>query len=1168
MPVQDFVHLHLHTEYSLLDGACRISELTSRVAELGMPAVAMTDHGSLYGAVEFYKAATVQGVKPIMGCEVYIAPGSRFDRQSSGIRDSSHHFVLLAKNEEGYRNLTRLVSLGHLEGFYYRPRIDHDLLRQHAGGLIGMTACLKGEVANSVLADDLGKARRVIADYRETFAPGDFYLELMDHGLDDQRKVNRALVELAGEFDLPLVATNDVHYLRAEHCDAHDLLLCVQMQKSVADRDRLRYGPNFYLRPAEEMAAVFAEVPQALRNTMEVAEKCSVELTFDAIRYPVYEPETGEDRGMFLRRLTSEGAKKRYGVGLDGAADAPRERQIRDRLLFELEIIRQTGFESYFLIVWDFIRFARQSGIPVGPGRGSGAGSLVAYCLGITNIEPLRYGLLFERFLNPERVSPPDFDIDLCYDRRNEVIQYVRGKYGEDNVAQIITFGTLGAKSAVRDVARALGLPFKEGDRIARLVPSELNIRLDRALEISGELRQAYETEQVTRQVLDYARNVEGLPRNASTHAAGVVIGDRPLIELVPLARGTGDEVVTQFPMNALVDLGLLKMDFLGLKTLTVVHEAARLVEQTHGVHIDVDDLPLDDEATFDLINRAETVGVFQLESAGMRDLSRRIGVQRFEDIVALIALFRPGPMRMLDDYVRRKHGQGDVTYDHPSLEPILRETHGVMLYQEQVMQVANVLAGYSLGQADILRRAMGKKKREEMESQRRIFIDGCRKNGVDARTAERIFETLARFAEYGFNKSHSAAYAVVCYQTAWLKAHYPVEFLAALMSNEMGNTEKIQGLVAETKSRGIEVLPPDVNASRVKFAVQDGKIRFGLAAVKNVGEHAVEAMVEARDQGGAFQSLLDFTSRVDPRLMNRKALESLVRAGAFDSLGHRRSQLYAVIDAALGHGSSVQRDRDRGQGTLFGNEGDEAATMLAPELPDVPEWGTRDLLAGERELLGIYITGHPLAEYESVLREYGLASTQDLRDVKDGARVQMGGILSKITRKVTRRKERMAVALLEDLQGAVEVIVFPGAMAKCEPALTEDTPVLVIGTLNLREDEPRVHADEIAPLSEVRKRFTRSVLLQIDGRNPPELTRLRALLGQHPGRCPVLFHVRLDEGSSAIVEVAQRFGVSVDDDLVRGLEAEIGTGRVRVMAGGNGAGTQPGSTRTPAGAR
>jgi DNA polymerase-3 subunit alpha len=927
----------------------------------------------------------------------------------------------------------------------------------------------------------------------------------------------------------------------------------VQLQKSVADRDRLRYGPNFHLRSAEEMAKIFSELPQALRNTMEIAEKCNVELTFDEIRYPFYEPETGENRGSFLRRLTAEGAATRYGVGLDEASRTPDQEAIQSRLRHELEIIRQTGFESYFLIVWDFIRFARQQGIPVGPGRGSGAGSLVAYCLGITNIDPLRYGLLFERFLNPERVSPPDFDIDLCYDRRNEVIQYVRSKYGEDNVAQIITFGTLGAKSAVRDVARALGLSFKEGDRIARLIPGELNIRLDRALEIGPELRQAYDAEQVTRQVIDYARNVEGLPRNASTHAAGVVIGDRPLIELVPLARGTGDEVVTQFSMNALVDLGLLKMDFLGLKTLTVVHDAARLIEQTHGVHIDVDDLPLDDKATFDLINRAETVGVFQLESAGMRDLSRRIGVDRFEDIVALIALFRPGPMRMLDDYVRRKHGQGKVTYDHPALEPILRETHGVMLYQEQVMQVANVLGGYSLGQADILRRAMGKKKREEMESQRRVFIEGCRGNGIEARTAERIFDTLARFAEYGFNKSHSAAYAVVCYQTAWLKAHYPVEFLAALLSNEMGNTEKIQSLTAEARSLGIEVLPPDINASRVKFTVQDGKIRFGLAAIKNLGTHAVEGIVATRDEGGPFLSIFDFAARVDPRLVNRKALESLIRSGSFDSLGNKRSKLHAVMDAALGHGSSVQRDRNRGQGMLFGGESSGATPTAVAELPEIPEWEARELLAGERELLGIYITGHPLAEYEAAFKEYGLPSTRDLREMKDGMRVQVGGVLLKVTHKVTRKKDPMAVAVLEDLHGTVEAVVFPGSLSKCEPHLVEDATVLVVGALNLREDEPRIHVDEIAPLSELRKRFTRSLVLKIDGHHPPELPRLRAVMGKHPGRCPVVFQVRLDEGASAVVEVAQRFGVSVDDNLVRELEKEIGPGSVRVWAGGNG---------------
>ncbi len=1156
MSGKPFVHLHLHTQYSLLDGACRIGDLVDRAIELGMPAVAMTDHGNLFGAVEFYKTATARGIKPILGCEVYMAPTSRFDRRNVGIRDSAYHLVLLAKGLEGYDNLVRLVSLGHLEGFYYRPRIDRELLGRFSKGLIGMSACLKGEIACAILRDEEDTARRLVEEYSSFFAPGDFYLELMNHGIEDQAKVNAALIRLGRELGVPLVATNDVHYLLREHAEAHDLLLCIQTQKAVGDRDRMRYTGDFHLRSAEEMYAKFPETPEAVELAAEIAEKCNVEMKFGEIRYPVYAPETGEDGETLLRRLTFEGAKRRFGIDPRTDSGDERVREIRDRLELELKIISQTGFVSYFLVVWDFIRFAREQHIPIGPGRGSGAGSLVAYCLGITNIDPLRYGLLFERFLNPERVSPPDFDIDLCYDRRGEVIQYVRSKYGEENVAQIITFGTLGAKSAVRDVARALGLPFKEGDRIAKMIPDELNISLERALDIGEELRKAYENEAVTRQVIDFARTLEGLPRNASTHAAGVVIGARPLVEMVPLSRGTGDEVVTQFSMKALGDLGLLKMDFLGLKTLTVISDAVRLIEETLGERIDIDAVPLDDPKTFDLINRAETVGVFQLESAGMRDLSRRIGVERFEDIIALIALFRPGPMKMLDDFVQRKHGKIEVRYDHPLLEPILKETYGVMLYQEQVMQVANVLAGYSLGQADILRRAMSKKNAREMESQRRTFIDGCIERGIEARTAERIFDTLARFAEYGFNKSHSAAYAMVCYQTAWLKAHYPVQFLAALMSNEMGNTDKIQGLVAEAKRMGIEVLPPDVNRCSRKFTVHEGRIRFGLGAVKNLGTHAVDAVVAARDEGGDFRSLFDFCARVDSRVVNRKAIESLIRVGAFDSLGHRRSQLYAVIDRAIAHGAAVQRDRDRGQGMLFGGPDDSAGEEIENELPDVPEWEPRDLLAGERELLGIYVTGHPLTEYEDLIREYGLTSISSLGELSEGTEVRIGGILASIkTRPIRNRKERMAILRLEDLTGSVKVLVFSSALPRCEPNLVDDAAVLVIGTVDLKEEEPSIRAEEVIPLADARKRLTRKLVVRLDPGKMPELARLRAILGRHPGDCPVIFQLRLQDRGEAWVQVADRFGVTVDQDLFEELEEEIGRGAVRVLAGGNGNG-------------
>ena len=839
MKHSDFVHLHLHTEYSLLDSACRIGDLMEKAHACKMPAIAMTDHGNLYGVVDFYKAAMDKAVKPIIGCEVYVAPGLSTEKKAANAREAAYHLVLLAKDETGYKNLIKLVSHGWLKGFYYKPRIDKELLRQHSKGLIGLSSCLKGEVPSKISDGQLGLAKAAADEYRQIFEKGDYYLELQDHGLAEQRDVNRALIELAKEFKLPLVATNDVHYIEHEHAEAHDVLICLQTQSLLADEKRMRYGSDkFYFRTPEEMRELFAETPEALANTVAIAEKCSLKLEFGKMRFPIYEPPAGVTREEYLHQLVEKGLRERYGE----RANTP---EIADRIKHELRIIEKQRFVSYFLIVWDFVHYAKSQGIPVGPGRGSAAGSMVAYALGITDIDPLRYNLFFERFLNPERITPPDIDMDFCYNRRPEVIKYVREKYHEDHVAQIITFGTLGAKMVVRDVGRVLGLPYADCDRIAKMIPPALDMTLEKALQMTPDLKQAYENEETTRRMIDFGKTLEGLPRNASTHAAGVVIGAEPLANIVPLATGTNPgDIVTQFSMNPLGDVGVLKMDFLGLKTLTVIKDALDLVEKTTGQRIDIGAIPMDDQKTFDLLKKANTIGVFQLESPGMRDLSRRIGVDSIDVVIALIALFRPGPMALIDDYVNRKHGKVKIEYDHPLLEPILKETFGIFVYQEQVMQATSVLAGYSLGGADVLRRAMGKKKPGEMEKQRETFIKGCgEKNKIPRPQANEIFNTLAKFAGYGFNKSHSAAYGVVAYQTAWLKANYPVEFMAALLSNELANTDKIQQFVAECRRMGIEVLPPDINTSGVRFTVENGRIRFGLAAVNNVGEIAVEAI-------------------------------------------------------------------------------------------------------------------------------------------------------------------------------------------------------------------------------------------------------------------------------------------------------------------------------------
>jgi DNA polymerase-3 subunit alpha len=1142
-----FVHLHVHSEYSLLDGACTIQSLVARARELRMPALALTDHGFMGGALEFYQKAMAEGVKPIIGQEMYVAPGSRTERKTAGIRDASFHILLLVKDLEGYRNLLTLSSIAHLEGFYYKPRIDKEVLASHSRGLIGASGCLKGEIAHLILKGDVAGAERVAGEYKELFNGGDFYLELHHHGLPEQKAVNRGLAEISKRLGIPLLASNDVHYMRREDALAHDVLLCIQTGKTLIDEQRMKFSSGeFYFKSPEEMAEALGEFPESLARTIEVAEKCNLELDFrdergDQIYHiPEYEPPDGKDRMEYLRELCLAGLARQY------PEQTP---EVRQRLERELRIIERMNFASYFLIVWDFIRWAKNQDIPVGPGRGSAAGSIAAYTLGITDIDPLRYNLLFERFLNPDRVTMPDMDIDFCYDRRGEVVDYVSRRYGSGNVAQIITFGRMKAKAAIRDVGRVLGMPYGDVDRIAKLVPNDPKITLSEALKVEPELKRLQQADPQVKRLIELAFSLEGLARNASTHAAGVVIADRPLIEYLPLCRGTNDEPITQYAMKSVEDIGLLKMDFLGLRTLTVVHNAVKIIGRTRGVAIAWDAVPLDDRPTFDLLNRADTVGVFQLESAGMRELSKKIGLDRFEDIIALLALFRPGPMRMLDDYVTRKHGQTAIAYNHPALEPILRDTYGVMLYQEQVIQIAHEIAGFTMPQADNLRRIMGKKIVDQMEKQQEAFVRGAVKKGIKKSVAEKIFDLVARFAEYGFNKSHSAAYALIAYRTAYLKANYPVEYMAALLSSEIDNTDKIAEYIAECRRIGIKILPPDVNESYSRFTVVGDSIRFGLAAVKNVGRGAVESIISARETHGKFTSMYEFACLVDLRLANKKVFESLICGGAFDSLGYKRAQLMAAVEQALERGAEAQRDQRRGQASFFDVLDRTGKTSgQAQDMPDVPEWPENQLLAMEKSLLGFYVSGHPLENYEKEITQFATADAKTLSGVMGGATVRVGGIITKLRLTYTRRKnEKMAIATLEDLAGTVELLVYPRAYEKVGAQITEEAAVLVTGRVDLEEENPKVIVSEVIPLAEVRQRYTTAmhISVYISDIEHGRLEELKRLLLASGGTCPVILDFAAGTGERVLMRAGNQFRVTPSPDLVKRIEALLGESSV-----------------------
>jgi len=1138
MPHSKFVHLHLHTQYSLLDGACKIPDLIQRAQDLKMPALAITDHGSMFGAIDFYTQAMDRGIKPIIGYEAYLAPTDRFEKSSHGISEAAYHLTLLCRDEEGYKNLMKLATIGYLEGFYYRPRIDKSALTEHSKGLIGLSGCLKGELAFLILNNRFDEAKKLIDDFKNIFGPENFYLELQDQLLPEQKKINSELLRLAKALSTEVVATNDVHYLHRSDAPAHEVLLCIQTQTTLDDPNRLKFRTDeFYLKSAEEIAKQFLEVPEAISNTLRIAERCNLELDFARAYLPNYVPPKGKTREEFFSELCEEGLKSRYGKVNDA---------LRDRLDHEIKIINQTGYTSYFLIVWDFVHFAKKNGIPVGPGRGSAAGSLVAYCLGITDIDPIRHGLIFERFLNPDRVSPPDIDIDFCFERRGEVIDYVAKKYGQANVAQIITFGTMAARAVIRDVGRVMGFAYAEVDRIAKLVPAELNITLVSALEAEPELKTLYRDDQRITKLLDTCQALEGLSRNASTHAAGVVISDRDLSEYTPIFKAEDGQITTQYPMSALEKIGLLKMDFLGLRTLTVIDETKKIIQRTKAKSVEFERIPLDDIKTYELLSKGESIGVFQLESSGMRDLLKKLEPQKFEDIVALLALYRPGPLGsgMVDDFIKRKHQELFIDYDHPRLEPILRETYGIIVYQEQVMKIVSELGGFSLAQADLLRRAMSKKTPEVIEQQRNAFLKGATPNGVDLKTAEKIFNLIEHFAGYGFAKSHSAAYALISYQTAYLKANYPVEFMTALLTSEKDNTDKIVAYIDETKRMGIQALPPDVNESFAKFTVVGDSIRFGLTAVKNVGKGAVDSIIQIRSKYGNFKSLYEFCERVDLRLVNRRVIESLIKCGAFDSLGFYRSQLMTMLDRALEIGQRIQRDRQGGQFSFFDViEGLEPFKRDFQEVPQINEWPEAQLLSFEREILGFYITGHPLAKYERVLKTYATATSIDLSRLRDKDEVSIGGIIDRAKEVMTKKGEKMAFIDLEDLKGAVDVVVFPDTFRKAARYIKKDSVVFVKGRVKLKEETPKIIATEIIPIKEVTTSYTRAVEIELNtsGLSEGPLKRLRDIMISHLGQVPVYINFTDSDGRRLQLVAGEDMKVHPSDDFILQVEKLFG---------------------------
>ncbi len=1144
-----FVHLHCHTDYSLLDGACEIGQLMDLVAEQKMPAIAMTDHGNLFGAVEFSNKAKEKGVQPIIGCEVYVAQGDRRARDESRY----NHLVLLAENGEGYRNLVKLVSAGYLEGFYYKPRIDKDLLAQHAKGLIGLSACLKGEINETLRNDRYDDARRHAYQYQDIFGRGNYFIEIQDHGLDDDAKVVPLNVQLSRETGIPLVATNDSHYLRREDAQAQDILLCISTGKTLNDTKRMKMEkPDFYLKSKAEMLKLFGEIPEALDRTWDIAQRCHTKLEKVKEPFPRFDVPEGHTTDSYFEYVARQGFEKRR-ARLEVFRSQGRLKhdlaEYQERLDREIHMIQQMKFSGYFLIVWDFIRYAKSKGIPVGPGRGSAAGSLVGYAMAITDVDPLEYGLLFERFLNPERISMPDIDIDFCTRRRGEVIQYVTEKYGREQVAQIITFGTLATKAAIKDVGRVLDMTFGEVDRLTKLVPNQLNIKLKEALAQEPGFKEAADKDPRVKQLLEVAQKLEGMARNSGVHAAGVVISPVPLTDLVPLSKTNKDEIVTQYDMSGLEKLGLLKMDFLGLTTLTIVTDALELIQRYRGVRLEIEEIPLDDAKTYEIFSKGYTSGVFQFESDGMRDILRRYQPVRIEDLCALNALYRPGPIQggMVDDFIARKHGKKEVVYDFPELKDLLEETYGVIVYQEQVMQISNRLAGYSLGDADLLRRAMGKKKFEEMAKQRERFLAGAAEKGFNVKKAEKVFDLMEQFAGYGFNKSHSAAYAYLAYVTAYLKAHYPIDFMAALLTSETGNTSKVVKYIGECRDMGIRVLPPGVNSSEFNFTPDGDAIRFGLGAIKNVGANAVEAIVNARKQEGQFTSIYQFCEKVDLTCVNKRVVESLIRAGAMDGLEGSRAQLFAAVEKAMESGQRAQKDLISGQTGLFG-EMFAAAQQPRERLPNVPDWSAKEQLAGEKEMIGFYVTGHPLEEFIDKVKELATHDSSNLMGLSKGNEVALCGMLTSLQKRRNKEGKPWAAAVLEDLGGSIDVMVFTTQYERLASSLNEDQAVFIRGSVLPEENAPpKISIQEITPLAVASVSFPNviSIRVPLNAARPDEL---RQLFDRKRGNTEVRLRLEKPRDFTVVMDVSAR--VRPDKEFKAELAQICGPEAYEVLAG------------------
>lgn len=1147
-----FAHLHVHTEYSLLDGSNKIKEYAERVKELGMTAAAITDHGVMYGVIEFYKAAKAAGIRPILGCEVYVAPNSRFDRETIHGEDRYYHLVLLAENDTGYGNLVKIVSKGFVDGFYYKPRVDMEVLQTYHEGIIALSACLAGEVQRYLVRGLYEEAKKTAYQYQDCFGKGNFFLELQDHGLEQQQTVNQQLLRLSKETGIELVATNDVHYTYETDADSHDILLCLQTGKKLSDENRMRYeGGQYYLKSEEEMKRLFPYAPEALENTQKIADRCCVEIEFGRTKLPDFPVPEGYTTFAYLKKLCYDGLKERYPVVTE---------ELRERLDYELNVIRDMGYVEYFLIVWDYIRFARENGITVGPGRGSAAGSLVSYTTGITNIDPIRYNLIFERFLNPERISMPDIDIDFCFERRQEVIDYVVEKYGRECVTQIVTFGTLAARGVIRDVGRVMDLPYAFVDAIAKSVPTELGITIDRALKMNPELRSRYENEEVVKKLIDMSRRLEGLPRHSSTHAAGVVISQKPMEEYVPLCLGIDGMVTTQFTMTTIEELGLLKMDFLGLRTLTVIRNAAKMAEKNHGISIDVDHVDFDDKDVLDSLGTGKTEGVFQLESAGMKNFMKELKPRNLEDIIAGIALYRPGPMDFIPAYIRGKNQSGKIAYDCPQLEPILEPTYGCIVYQEQVMQIVRDLAGYTLGRSDLVRRAMSKKKQSVMEQERKNFVygnpdenvPGCLKNGIDEKTANKIYDEMIDFAKYAFNKSHAAAYAVIAYQTAYLKYYYPVEYMAALMTSVQDHVTKVSEYILTCRKMGIEILPPDINEGESEFSVSGNRIRYGLSAIKSVGRPVISAILAERSARGMFSSLKDFLDRISCVEINKRAVENFIKAGAMDGLKGTRKQKMFSFGPMMDSISQNKKNSMTGQMSLFDLISKEERKEYEDVMPDVGEYEKEVLLGFEKEVLGVYISGHPLEEYEGRWKKNITATTADFlldeetgsAKVKDGAKVMIGGMITDKTIKYTKNNQTMAFLTIEDLLGTVEVVVFPRDYEKNQTLMQKEAKVFIRGRANVEEEKNgKIICEKVYSFDEAR----RELWIQFADRDEflTKQDALFALLADSDGTDEVVVYLSKEK---AMKRLPKSRSIWIASDLLKRLSEQFGDKNIKVV--------------------